>query len=189
MNQGHRLPILILTKSLLMYGASCKTTVEPRITIEKIQSCNIIDIKSLIADLGFHIKKKDIEENLAYFKKHKSSNKCWGIKIENELVGIVAINILKPFYRSGLFARIDTIVVKGKYQSLGIGKKILEFIESYSYKKGYQRIFLTSGNHRVNAHAFFKANGFVTNATYFTKELSTMKSYLSEQQMEEGIQI
>lgn len=131
---------------------------------------DIHEIQELIYDLGFEISEEAIIENLIIFDKD-GLNKCWMAKINNKVVGLLAINIIKPFYKQGIFLRIDSIVVKKQYQGLGIGKQLLSFAEDYARSLHCNRIFLTSGNHRKTAHKIFKHVGFIENASYFVKNI------------------
>lgn len=95
----------------------------------------------------------------------------WVACIDNKVIGLLALNIITPFYKENLFARIDTIVVDASYQKLGIGKKLIHKAEAYAAELGCSRIFLTTGNHRTWAHDFYKHLGYVSNATYYVKDL------------------
>ncbi len=125
----------------------------------------------LLNQLGFPQKSvcmciQKIEE----FSKN-DSNKIWVASLNNKIVGLLAINIITPFYKPKFFARIDSIIVDECYQKIGIGKILMCIAEEYAKMIGCLRIFLTSGNHRPSTHEFYSHLGYVSNATYFVKNL------------------
>lgn len=127
-------------------------------------------MSDLIDQLGFSIPKTIIEQKLLTFNQD-SHDRIWVAKIDGTIIGLVAINIINPFYSPGYFGRIDTIVVDKSYRQLGVAKALMVNAERYAKKIGCKRIFLTSGNHRIDAHDFYRHINYISNATYFVKYL------------------
>lgn len=98
-------------------------------------------------------------------------NRIWVATINNKIIGFLVINIITPFYKPKFFARIDSLVVDEHYRGQGVGKFLINFAEEYAKEIGCSRIFLTSGNHRPEAHDFYSHLGYISNATYFVKDL------------------
>lgn len=146
-----------------------------------ISTHDVIDIDSpsyddidvlvdLIDQLGFKTTPEIIQKKLEHFLS-SSTDKIWVARVNHEVVGMIAINILTSFYSPLLFARIDTVVVKQEYRKLGIGKALIQMAENYAKQIGCSRIFLTSGNHRCESHKFYQHVQYQSNATYFVKYL------------------
>ncbi|MCL2159278.1 MAG: GNAT family N-acetyltransferase [Oscillospiraceae bacterium] len=93
--------------------------------------------------------------------------------IEDEVVGFAST---VQFYTVGLDGNLIWLVqmaVKREMQNKGIGSKLLRHIEAYAREKGCDSIILNSGVRRIDAHAFYKRNGYNTdsNSWCFSKTL------------------
>lgn len=139
-----------------------------------IREANLNDnyiLSKFLDQLGFPTDSKEmVLQKIEIFSKSEF-DKVWVASIEDNIIGFLAINIINPFYKPKYFGRIDSIVVDQAYQRNKIGNALIQKAEEYAKKIGCSRIFLTSGNHRPSAHAFYKKLGYISNATYFTKEL------------------
>lgn len=137
-------------------------------TIEPLEKIEVHILAQLIEELGFTIDENTLEEKITTFMSSKH-DKIFVAKVEDRIVGLLAINIIVPLYHPDNFARIDTIVVNHAYRNLGIGNALIHQAENYAKTQECTRVFLSSGNHRSQAHEFFRSCGYVTNATYFVK--------------------
>ena len=93
--------------------------------------------------------------------------------VEDEVVGFVSA---AQFFTVGLDGNLMWIVglaVKKEIQNKGIGTKLLQYIENYAREKNCDSIILNSGVRRIDAHAFYKRNGYNTdsNSWCFNKKL------------------
>lgn len=132
-------------------------------------------ISQLLGQLGFPQESYVMSLEKIKLFKQSDVDKLWVAKSNDKIIGILALNVITPFYYPGRFARVDTIVVDKQYRNCGIGKLLMRHAEEYAMSLGCQRLFLTSGNHRPEAHAFYKRIGYVNNATYFVKYLKDFK--------------
>lgn len=128
-------------------------------------------IVELLDQLGYPQKSIDMCKQKIELFSNNQLNVNWVACIDNHIIGFLALNIITPFYKEGLFARVDTIVVDMSYRKLGIGKMLMHKAEEYAAERGCSRIFLTSGNHRTWAHDFYNRLGYISNANYYVKNL------------------
>ena len=119
------------------------------------------------------------KEKIKFFAQN-AADKIWVARINEKIVGLLALNCIMPFYKSGLFARVDSLVVDQEFRKFGIGKELMNVAEEYAKKIGCDRIFLTSGNHRQSSHDFYSHLGYVSNAKYFVKTLGNTKNHYCE---------
>ncbi|MBD7937255.1 GNAT family N-acetyltransferase [Cytobacillus sp. Sa5YUA1] len=91
-----------------------------------------------------------------------------------KIVGM--IGLVKGYYYEldGLYIRIVVLVVDKNYRNKGIGKQLLENAESWANNIGATGIGLNSGDRpeRINAHHFYKKNGYVEKSIGFAKKMS-----------------
>ena len=92
---------------------------------------------------------------------------------ENEAVGFVSTVQFYTVGVKGSLMWITHIAVKKETQNKGVGSKLLEHIENYAREKGCDSIILNSGVKRIDAHRFYKRNGYNTdsNSWCFDKKL------------------
>ena len=62
-------------------------------------------------------------------------------------------------------------IIKKEKQNMGIGKKLLEYMEQYAKDKGISSIVLNSGVQRTAAHAFYQNNGYDKRSWCFSKRI------------------
>lgn len=86
------------------------------------------------------------------------------------------IGLVKGYYYEldGLYIRIVVLVVDKNYRNKGIGKQLLENAESWAKNIGATGIGLNSVDRpeRINAHHFYKKNGYVEKSIGFAKKMS-----------------
>jgi predicted N-acetyltransferase YhbS len=93
--------------------------------------------------------------------------------LEDEVVGFVSAVQFFTVGFDGNLMWIVQIAVTKEIQNKGIGTKLLQHIENYAREKGCDSIILNSGVRRIDAHAFYKRNGYNTdsNSWCFNKKL------------------
>lgn len=138
------------------------------VSIDQPCQNDINNLVELIGYLEFEMPPEIVAKKLTHYLS-SPSDKIWVARIPHKVIGFLALNIINSFYSPHLFARIDSLVVHERYRKLGIGKMLIEFAQYYAKKLGCSRIFLTSGNHRIESHKFYNHLNFQSNATYFMK--------------------
>lgn len=81
-----------------------------------------------------------------------------GIRAEE----IIATAVLVP---KGEACRIQSVTVKGLYQSKGVGKKIMLFCEEYANQQGFKEIYCKV---RDVVFAFYLNHKYIPEGDYFT---------------------
>lgn len=100
--------------------------------------------QNLRKPLGLEWSESDLEnENKQYH---------FGVLFKNKIIGSC---LLKKI--SGRQARIRQMAIKEEFQNLGLGKKLLNFVETYAKNKKYSNIIITA---RFSAVGFYKKQGF-----------------------------
>ena len=88
----------------------------------------------------------------------------------NEIIGFVSLSITNSL-QYGKIATIDEVIVTKKYRRQGVGKNMLNCVESFAKKIHCKNIDLHSGLLRKKAHIFYKSNGFEIVSHYFFKNI------------------
>jgi len=130
----------------------------------------------LLYDLGRPKPQEDTDVNVfrnlvkKYFQ--DSDKKILVAELDDiEIVGMMSIVFLPRLNRSTLELYVPELIVLEKYQSQGIGKKLINSCIDLAKEKKCHRIRLESGNQRKESHQFYKHLGFEQSALSFTKNL------------------
>ncbi len=74
-------------------------------------------------------------------------------------------------HASANIAWLTTVVVAHDYRHLGIGRQLVAESEAWARRHGAERVSLTSGQRREDAHAFYIAAGYEHTGIRLTKKL------------------
>lgn len=66
---------------------------------------------------------------------------------------------------------VDDLVVDDAVRSAGVGAALLAHLEERGRALGCHVIDLDSGNHRVDAHRFYRREGYIDRSAHFAKDL------------------
>lgn len=88
------------------------------------------------------------------------------------LAGVISLHITELFHAVGSIGRITALVVASNSRGGGIGKLLIDAADQFFMSAGCVRAEVTSGNHRLRAHAFYEANGYLPDERRFMKSYS-----------------
>ncbi len=105
------------------------------------------------------------------------TNPCYHTLIaefEDQIVGMAGLCTDLFYEHDGSYVRIVAFVVDSKYRRKGIGKKLMQEIESWARDQGFIAIALNSGNRkeRKDAHQFYLSIGFEAKSIGYGKVLT-----------------
>ncbi|WP_331456880.1 GNAT family N-acetyltransferase [Bacillus sp. CHD6a] len=90
---------------------------------------------------------------------------------KEKMVAVTGIIMLTNFY-DGRHIYVYDLVTKGTARSKGYGEKLLTYIEGLGKERGCEKVTLSSGLPRVDAHRFYEKKMDYDKASYvFRKEL------------------
>ena len=93
--------------------------------------------------------KLNIDEVIEIIRNYKNDNyKAFVVKIDDIVVGLVAISITKSFVRTAKYCRIMALVVDENYRNMQIGRKLMLYAEACSKYNNCILINLTSNKKR-----------------------------------------
>lgn len=71
----------------------------------------------------------------------------------------------------GAHIDIDNVVIDEQHRNKGVGKKLVEWVESWAKQRGYGFAVLDSYAHNIDSHRFYYREGYVIRGFHFTKHL------------------
>ncbi|WP_199818938.1 GNAT family N-acetyltransferase [Streptomyces sp. NRRL B-1347] len=94
----------------------------------------------------------------------------------DDLLGVIAVHVCPFFERDGSWGRIVALVVSGRARGRGVGSRLVAAAESFAATLGCVRMEVTSGDHRQDAHEFYRRRGYIDQAgmsSRFLRDLPT----------------
>ena len=90
---------------------------------------------------------------------------------DGRIVGIVGTRIGPLYEDDDSYGQIMALAVATEQQRRGIGQRLIEAAESRLVGRGARVLVVNSGNHRVDAHAFYERQGYAFTGRRYRKVL------------------
>lgn len=128
-------------------------------------------IAGLLSEMGYPTSPDAAAARIERFTGDSSSRLLVATLGAGGVVGLVATHIVPRLDDDGLTCRITDIVVSMAHRRTGVGSALMAAAEREARRVGAPRLDLSSGDWRVDAHAFYSRHGFASRARSFTKRL------------------
>ena len=90
--------------------------------------------------------------------------------ISNQVVGYLLLTKIYNPIKDIYYFHIDYVCVLSSYRGLGIGKKLLDYVDELSNQENISYIELTSNYQRIAAHKLYEKCGYIKpDTTLFRK--------------------
>ncbi len=115
---------------------------------------DITQIRSLLEQLGYFLKKEDLLNNLKIYIQDPLKT-IFVAKKEKALLGFITIHLISFFHSKYMYSRVTALIVDEKHRNKKIGSMLLKKAETFSVDKNCAEIELTTGSFRKNAQFEF----------------------------------
>jgi len=95
--------------------------------------------------------------------------KCVGMYLNNELIGISGLWFLTRHY-CGRTIEPDHVVINSMHRNKGLGKKLFEWIYTYTQSIGYEATELNTYIDNVKSHKFYENEGYKKLGYHYLKK-------------------
>jgi GNAT superfamily N-acetyltransferase len=112
----------------------------------------------------------DAYETLVYEMRHQEY-KIYGLFENDTMITYAGVCVQVNLYW-GRHLYIHELVTRETHRSRGYGKEMLGYLEDVGRMFGCERVALSSGHQRQDAHRFYETNGFDSVSLAFVKTLS-----------------
>lgn len=149
----------------------------PRFLVRPAVELDAAAVGSLISDLGYELASEIVERRLVTFSASADDIVAVAVEASDQVVGVVSAHIVPMFAeRAPAFVRITALVVAPDRSRLGIGRRLIGFVEYVARERGARLLEVSSGRRaeRDAAHRFYPAVGFEdasATAVRYRKEL------------------
>ena len=115
-------------------------------------------VARLLPDLGYDATPAQLEARLAALRAWPDQE-AFVAELDGAVVGLCQVQGVRLLASDG-YAEIQALVVAAACQGGGDGKSLVGHASAWAFARGYARVRLRSGTHRVAAHGFYEALGF-----------------------------
>src|SRR5215831_4627899 len=85
------------------------------------------------------------------------------------VAGVASLHLIPLFHRGGQLARVTSFVVASHLRGQGVGTALLAACERWAAERLAERVEITSGDTRDDAHTFYERRGFAREGQRFSK--------------------
>lgn len=124
----------------------------------------------LLAALGHPAEPADVAHRLVELAERDPGGFRAVAEADGVPVGFVAAHLTPMLHRPRPVGRVTTLVVDEEARGSGVGSFLLAAAESWCRERGANRIELTSGEERADAHRFYQGRGWRREGTRFVRE-------------------
>jgi predicted N-acetyltransferase YhbS len=138
--------------------------------IRKAKAGDASSISSLFSQLGYPASAQEMAGRIRTVSS-KQEYLVFVAESGSEIVGLICAYIGYSLEFTGKYGRLTALVVDEKWRGRGIGKLLMEKVESSLAKQGASLVVLTSSSYRKESHEFYRHIGYLDTGIRFTKKL------------------
>ena len=125
-------------------------------------------ISYLMNQLGYVTSPALVTEKISAFS-NSLIDQVLVAEVEGKVVGVISCHITSLFHQAGASGRITSLVVDKDFRSMEIARSLLAKAEDFFIRQGCIKFEVTSGDHRKEAHGFYKSCGYEDDERRFIK--------------------
>ena len=122
----------------------------------------------LLGELGYSVAEATVRTNIINLA-NGPADRAWVAEGTKGIVGLVSVHLTPLFHAPGYLGRITSLVVRSDARGSGVGRMLMQQAQEFCWGAGCERIELTSGDTRDQAHRFYQQLGFQLQSRRFVK--------------------
>ena len=151
---------------LFTVGRPCYDSV---MLIRVAHAGDVAAIAELMGELGYPCTAEQISRR--YAKLRAAGDQLFLAEQDGLPVGMIGYSSRPYLSGDGEAGRITNLVVKSSARRLGVGRKLVEYVENEARKRGHSSIELTTRATRTDAHQFYRNLQYQETSKKFVKHL------------------
>ena len=125
-------------------------------------------IAPLLGELGYPSSPAQVEARLAALP---ASELVLVADVDGQVAGLAGLRVEPLLELDAPWGRLTVLVVGSQWRGRGVGESLVRAVEEEARASGCEGVVLSSGNHRVDAHAFYERVGYEATGRRFSKRL------------------
>ena len=146
---------------------------QTQIVVRPAAAADAAAISVLLNELGYPLDVTQVKNNISLLSV-SANDAIFVAEASSSVVGVLSFHVMPLFHVVGNLGRISSLVISSQWQRRGIGSssRLVKAAEEFGLSKGCLRIEVTSGDYRVDAHAFYQKLGYRIDERRFIKRLT-----------------
>ncbi len=144
-----------------------------RFTVRRAEGRDAAAIAVCLATLGYATPPALVAEKLSALMGNSSDIVLVAEDPTAGIVGVVSVHLVPLFHAAGNLARLTALAVVPGHQRRGVGRALVAAAEAFAWQRDCRRVEVTSGDHREDAHTFYRALGYDMDERRFIKHRSS----------------
>jgi GNAT superfamily N-acetyltransferase len=140
------------------------------VRVRDAQTTDSTAVAGLLAQLGYPTAPSNVVVRLARLA-DDPSNAVLVAEADGDVVGMTSAYVRPLIHHDAAFARIACLVVDEGWRERGVGRRLVEAVESWAQERGCDVVEVTSGDQRLDAHRFYEGLGYAEKRKRFVKKL------------------
>lgn len=104
-----------------------------------------------------------------------ASCESWVACRDDAVIGFAAGHLVHPIEEDYPVGQLIALVTAPQHEGSGVGRALVEQFEVWAQRSGAGRLLASSGDHRVETHAFYLRRGYTRTGLRFGKSLVTTR--------------
>ena len=143
------------------------------VTVRRAEGEDAAAIAVCLAALGYGTSTMLVAQKLSVLMGSSSDTVLVAEDPTTGIVGVVSVHLVPLFHAVGNLARLTALAVVPGHQRKGTGRALVAAAEAFAWQRDCRRVEVTSGDHREDAHTFYRALGYEMNERRFIKHRSS----------------
>jgi len=143
-----------------------------KVTVRRAEAGDAAAIAVCLAALGYATPPALVAEKLSAFG-GASDIVLVAEDTISGIIGVVSVHLVPLFHATGNLARLTALAVVPGHQRKGVGRALVAAAEAFAWERDCRRVEVTSGDHREDAHTFYRALGYEMDERRFIKHRSS----------------
>ena len=140
------------------------------LTIRAAQVSDAAPIAGLIGELGYRTSATDMAERLGAIVPNPDYHTLVATDAAH-VVGMAGMAVGRYYEKNGIYVRLLALVVHEESRRRGIGTVLVRAAEAWARTRGATAVIINSGNHRSQAHEFFRWCGYAATGVRLVKSM------------------
>jgi N-acetylglutamate synthase-like GNAT family acetyltransferase len=140
------------------------------VTIRDADQKDAPALAQLLGQLGYPTDADAVLRRLGRLEA-SGADRLFVAEVDGQVVGLAGIHVSPSLEHDGDAAKVSAIVVDEAFRGKGVGRRLLEAVETEAKAQGCVLVFLTTAERRHDAHEFYRRLGWEETGRRFAKTL------------------